>query len=118
MSIEKRIRKTGISYRIVVSAGYKIDEKGKKKQKRYFKTYQVPDNLSESRAYKKALIIEEELQAKANMLRYTPNELTFNFLWETYKLNRLKLQEQTTQFTTINIVETHLLPTFKNVKLQ
>ena len=107
MSIEKRIRKTGISYRIVVSAGYKIDEKGKKKQKRYFKTYQVP-----------ALIIEEELQAKANMLRYTPNELTFNFLWETYKLNRLKLQKQTTQFTTINIVETHLLPTFKNVKLQ
>lgn len=50
MSIEKRIRKTGISYRIVVSAGYKIDEKGKKKQKRYFKTYQVPDNLSESKS--------------------------------------------------------------------
>lgn len=117
MSIEKRIRKTGISYRIVVSAGYKIDENGKKKQKRYSKTYRVPDNLSESKAYKKALLIEEELQSKANMLRYTPNELTFGFLWETYKLNRLKLQKQTTQFTTLNIVETQLLPTFKEVKL-
>lgn len=117
MSIEKRIRKTGISYRIVVSAGYKIDENGKKKQNRYSKTYRVPDNLSESKAYKKALLIEEELQSKANMLRYTPNELTFGFLWETYKLNRLKLQKQTTQFTTLNIVETQLLPTFKEVKL-
>ena len=118
MAIEKRIRKNGISFKIIAYAGYYIDDNGKRKQKRMSKTFHPPENMSEQKAYKKALLIEEHLQNHINMVRYVPSELTINYLWEMYLNNYMKLNQKiTTQVTTINIVEVHILPYFKDMKL-
>ena len=58
--------------------------------------------MSEQKAYKKALLIEEQLQNHINMVRYVPSELTINYLWEMYFNNYIKLNQKiTTQVTTI-----------------
>ena len=118
MAIEKRIRKNGISFKIIAYAGYYIDDNGKRKQKRISQTFHPPENISEQKAYKKALLIEEQLQNHINMVRYVPSELTIDYLWEMYLNNYMKLNQKiTTQVTTINIVEVHILPYFKDMKL-
>lgn len=78
MAIEKRIRKNGISFKIIAYAGYYIDDNGKRKQKRISQTFHPPENISEQKAYKKALLIEEQLQNHINMVRYVPSELTID----------------------------------------
>lgn len=84
MAIEKRIRKNGISFKIIAYAGYCIDDNGKRKQKRISKTFHPPENMSVQKAYKKALLIEEKLQNHINTIRYVPNELTL-FMGNVFK---------------------------------
>lgn len=72
MTIEKRIRKNGISFKIIAYAGYYIDDNGKRKQKRISKTFYPPENMSEQKAYKKALLIEEKLQKSYQYYQICP----------------------------------------------
>ena len=53
------------------------------------KTFHPPENIFEQRTYKKDLLTNE-LQNHINMIKYTPSELTFNYLWEIYLNNPKK----------------------------